>query len=225
MIPRRRYPVFCAILLVLAAAALWGSAQLDWVRVASADGLGKPRTTDLNGTVWVSILTPLALVFIAAIAAVFALKGWARRVLGVVVATVAAIAAVPALASLFTSLSAVRAKQLADLPARATVTSVQAHPLPAVLVLVGAVIAFAAGMLLVRKPLPDAGLSAKYANPATRRAAAVRATSMQERSPRERVAPDRTGDRTPPSERTLWDAIDAGEDPTIGPDTDPDTRI
>ncbi|MEU4803237.1 Trp biosynthesis-associated membrane protein [Actinosynnema sp. NPDC023587] len=70
-----RRPLWIAVLLLLAgAAALWGSSKLVWD--ASADRRGEDV---------VPALPPLALLCLAAIAAVVALGGWARRALGVVV--------------------------------------------------------------------------------------------------------------------------------------------
>ncbi len=59
------------LLLLLGAAALWGSSRLAW--------------DDRRGDEVLPALVPLALLCLAAIAAVVALSGWVRRVLGVVV--------------------------------------------------------------------------------------------------------------------------------------------
>ncbi|MBM7813619.1 Trp biosynthesis-associated membrane protein [Saccharothrix algeriensis] len=61
--------------LLLGSAALWGSSRLVWD--AAADRVGDEVAP---------ALVPLALLCLAAIAAVAALGGWARRALGVVVA-------------------------------------------------------------------------------------------------------------------------------------------
>ncbi|MFI9009769.1 Trp biosynthesis-associated membrane protein [Actinosynnema sp. NPDC053489] len=61
-------------LLLLGAVALWGASAMTWDASAHRSG----------GEV-VPALTPLALLCLAAIAAVVALSGWVRRVLGVVV--------------------------------------------------------------------------------------------------------------------------------------------
>lgn len=78
-----RRPLWIVVaLLLLAAVALWGASAMSWD--ASADRSG--------GDV-VPALTPLALLCLAAIAAVVALSGWVRRVLGVVVLLAGAAAA------------------------------------------------------------------------------------------------------------------------------------
>ncbi|MEU2258003.1 TIGR02234 family membrane protein [Nocardia xishanensis] len=201
----RRYPIGAIVLLALAAALMWGSSRLTWVTVSSSDGLTEPRTDELNGGVWFGALTPLALVLLAAIAALLATKGWLRRLVGVLVALVAAVTAVPAFA-LLTGQGATkeRAAALAELPGRATVTEVTTAPLPAVLTLAAALAAFAAGVLLARMPQESGRLSGKYESPVVRREAATEEVTKQR-------AADASGQL---SGRVLWDALDAGTDPT-----------
>lgn len=204
-----RYPVPAIGLLAVAAAALWGSSRLTWVTVTSADGLTEPRTDELNGGVWFGALTPLALVLLAAIAAILATRGWVRRVVGVLVALIAAVTAVPALALLTGSgATEQRAAALAELPGRAQVQELATAPGAAVLALAGAVAAFGAGLLLARMPAGAKQLSGKYDAPAARKAAATRA-----------VQEGTAGGPLP--ERVLWDALDAGADPTDPADTRP----
>lgn len=206
-----RYPLTAIALLAVAAAALWGSSRLTWVTVDSADGLTEPRTDELNGGVWFGALTPLALVLLAAIAAVLATRGWVRRLVGVLVALIAAVTAVPALALLTGSgATSERAAALAELPGRAEVQELVTAPGPAVLALVGALAAFGAGLSLARMPAAAKQLSGKYDAPATRKAAATRA-----------VQEGTAGGPLP--ERVLWDALDAGADPTDSADPDLDS--
>ncbi|WP_280305209.1 TIGR02234 family membrane protein [Nocardia abscessus] len=205
----RKYPVGPVVLLAMAAAALWASSRMTWVTVSSSDGLTQPRTDHLNGGVWFGALTPLALVLLASIAAVLATRGWLRRVVGVVIALVAAVAAVPAFALLTGSgKTAERAAALAELPARAQVETATTSAFPAVLALLGAIAAFGAGALLARMPAEAARLSGKYDNPVFRRAdATAELTQRRARSSEEPSSPHL-------SERVLWDALDAGTDPT-----------
>ncbi|MFI9404033.1 TIGR02234 family membrane protein [Nocardia sp. NPDC052316] len=208
--PRRRSPIGPLVLLAFAAVALWGSSRMTWVTVTSSDGLTEPRTDRLNGGVWFGALTPLALVLLASIAAVLATRGWLRRALGVLIALVAAVAAVPAFALLTNSGKiAERAAKLAELPARAQVGEATTSLLPAVLALLGALAAFGAGGLLTRMPQETARLSGKYDNPAFRRADATEQVSKQ------RAGASAAGaEQNQLSERVLWDALDAGTDPT-----------
>lgn len=207
--PGRKYPIVPLVLLALAAAALWGASRLTWVTVTSTDGLTEPRTDRLNGGVWFGALTPLALMLLASIAAVLATRGWLRRLLGVLIALVASVAAVPAFALLTSSGQiAERAAKLAELPARATVDQASTAPLPAVLALLGALAAFGAGALLTRMPQDTARLSGKYDNPVFRRAAATEQVTQR------RAAQAGAPNSGQLSERVLWDALDAGTDPT-----------
>jgi uncharacterized membrane protein (TIGR02234 family) len=218
---RRRYPIGPSALLALGAAALWASSRMTWVTLRSSDGLTEPRTHHVNGGIWFGALTPLALVLLAAILAVLSTRGWVRRLIGVVVAVAAAVAVVPGFALLtHHGKTAERAAALAELPARAHVDYVAIATGPALVSVLGAVVAFVAGVLLARMPQAAAGLSGKYDNPVFRRAAAVR--QVTERSSRLPAVGASSGQapqpdsRTPGelSERVLWDALDAGADPT-----------
>ncbi|MFE3546149.1 TIGR02234 family membrane protein [Nocardia sp. NPDC059177] len=199
-------PVVPVVLLALAAAGLWASSRMTWVTVHSADGLTEPRTDDLNGGVWFGALTPLALVLVAAIAAVFAVKGALRQLLGVVIAVIAAVAAVPGFAlTVGAGRTAERAGTLAELPVRAVVSSAETHLAPAILSIVAATLALIAGVLLTRRGAPSTELSGKYDNPVFRRADASAQVTEQRKD----------GDAAAPlSDRVLWDALDAGTDPT-----------
>lgn len=211
----KRFPVGAGVLLAAAAALMWIASRMTWVRVTSADGLGPQRHDALDGATWFAALTPLALVLVAAIAALLAVRGLVSRLLGVVVSVIGVLVAVPPVALLTGHAATVaRGAQLADLPGRAHVTGATYEALPAVVAVIAACCAFAAGLLLARRPPKNAGLSARYANPTTRRADAARRTSAG------------TADADSVSERVLWDALDAGEDPTKdgGKDHDGDDR-
>ncbi|MGW0252441.1 TIGR02234 family membrane protein [Nocardia goodfellowii] len=194
------------VLMALAAALMWGASRMTWVTVTADDGLTEQRTVHLNGGVWFGALTPLALVLLAAVAAVLATRGWPRRLIGILVALVAAVTAVPAFA-LFTGSGSLadRSMALAELPARAVYVDGATSSLGPALSFVAALAAFAAGVLLARMPRDSAQLSGKYDNPVSRRAAAT-----------EHVENRRTADEPDGqlSERVLWDALDAGTDPT-----------
>ncbi|MFD6449247.1 MULTISPECIES: TIGR02234 family membrane protein [unclassified Nocardia] len=205
-------PIVPVVLLALAAAGLWASSRMTWVTVYSADGLTEPRTDDLNGGVWFGALTPLALVLVASIAAVFAVKGVLRQLLGVVISVVAAAAAVPGFAlAVGAGRTADRAGTLAELPVRAVVSSADTHLGPAILSIVAASLALAAGILLTRRTGERTEeVSDRYDNPVFRKADASAAVSKQNAE---------TGSAAPLSDRVLWDALDAGTDPTDTPDT------
>lgn len=228
---RRKNPIGPVVLLVLAAAALWGASRMTWVTISASDGLTEPTTHRLDGGVWFGALTPVALVLLAGVAAVFATRGWLRRLVGVVVALLAAVAAVPGFALLtHHGKTAERAATLAQLPARAHVDHVTTAAFPAVLSLIGALLAFAAGVLLARMPEATARLSGKYDNPVFRRAAAAEQVARQRGNVAESSSANSgqasagavesgapqagSASKEPLSERVLWDALDAGADPT-----------
>ncbi|MGV9677193.1 TIGR02234 family membrane protein [Nocardia sp. NPDC003482] len=219
----RRYPVGAVVLLVIAAGALWASSRLTWVTLRSSDGLTEPRTRELNGGLWFGAMTPLALVLLAAVAAVLATRGWLRRLVGVVVAVVAAMAAVPGFALLtHHGKVAERAARLAELPARAQVEQVTTAAFPALLSVLGALAAFAAGVLLARMPQTSPRLSGRYDNPVFRRAdAAGQVAQRQAKAAAPQADSSESAEPGQLSERVLWDALDAGTDPT---DDDPGRR-
>ncbi|WP_238412337.1 Trp biosynthesis-associated membrane protein [Saccharothrix deserti] len=80
--PGRRPLWIVVALLLLGAVALWSASGITW-----------DASADRSGADVVPALTPLALLCLAAIAAVVALSGWVRRVLGVVVLLAGAAAA------------------------------------------------------------------------------------------------------------------------------------
>ncbi|MGF7124328.1 TIGR02234 family membrane protein [Rhodococcus sp. BE178] len=199
----RRATGVAALLLAVAAACLWGSSRMTWVTVTSSDGLGEDRVTNLDGGTWAAATTPLALALVAAIAAAFAVRGWLVRVLGLLVAVVAVVAAIPAIGLLTGGASDEKAAYIAGFERVATqVTATEVSALPAVLVLVGSVAALAAAFVLIRKPAATGGLSSKYDSPAARRDAAAKRGAVDKKD-------------EPQTQRMLWDALDAGEDPTV----------
>ncbi|MCD2131144.1 TIGR02234 family membrane protein [Rhodococcus qingshengii] len=176
---------------------------MTWVHLTSSDGKTLERTTDLDGSTWAAAMTPLALALLAAIAASFAVRGWALRVVGLLVALVAIAVAVPAVQLLVSGASADRAVELAELSGHPEDLSTTVSVLPALLALLGAVAALGAAVLLMRKPPVRGGLSSKYDNPAARREAAAKLGQG-----------DKPASDEPVTQRMLWDALDAGEDPT-----------
>jgi uncharacterized membrane protein (TIGR02234 family) len=211
--PRR----LAAALLALGVAAflLWLATRLVWLRAAYQSPLRGPVTVGVTGAVLRPELAAIALLAVAAAAAVVATSGWPRRVVGVLVAAA--------------GLWAVRLSWVwgGGLPSAAPGTGPGGVPLgeltlggragavgsavPADAVAVGApvptpaaLLGLAAGLLLVLAGVgmvcwADAmpRLGARYAAPGTVR-------------------------RVPDRDSQWWDALDAGEDPTLkGPPGDP----
>ncbi|MDM2645702.1 TIGR02234 family membrane protein [Mycobacteroides abscessus] len=194
--PGRRSLLMGAGLLVIAAGALWVASKFSWVRLRSFDGLGEPRTLMVSGADWSAALVPLAVALVAAAIATLAVRGWALRVLAVLVAIIGAAAAY-----LGVSLWAVRdvGPRAAEVKNVAVSTLVGADRLSggATTAVLAAVVSVLAAITLLRAAR---GASAsKYQTPAARRSEAV--------SPVDRGQ----------SERVMWDSLDDGHDPTVGP--------
>lgn len=83
MTPRKQYAVVLVVLIVAAAGALAGLAQV-WV-VASAGGAGLPVVSaSFTGRQLVPAAAGAAVLLLAGVAGVVATRGWGRRVLGAV---------------------------------------------------------------------------------------------------------------------------------------------
>src|SRR6202012_4819765 len=104
------------VLLVASAAGLWAASRLTWVDLRTLDGLSPPKSTPLSGAAWSSALLPLALVLLAAAVAALAVRGWALRVLAVLVALAHLPAGDPAGSPLELPDVAVRAGERARVP-------------------------------------------------------------------------------------------------------------
>ncbi len=177
-------------LLLLSAFGLWVASRLPWVSVTSFDGLGQPRTTTLNGAAWSNALLPMAVLLLAAALAGLAVRGWLMRAVALLLAVVCL-----AMGYLGVSLFVMpdvgpRGAELADVPV-ATLVDSDRRLTGAGVTLAAAVGVLAAAVLMTR--------SARRADAATRYAPAG-------------AAGDQVSDRM--SERSLWDALDAGRDPT-----------
>ncbi|KUI40334.1 TIGR02234 family membrane protein [Mycobacterium sp. GA-2829] len=187
------------LVLVLGAAVLWVASRLTWVDVHSFDGLGQPKTSTLTGSQWAAALIPLALLVLAAAVAVLAVRGWALRILAVLVAAASAGMAYLGITLWVTVDVAPRAANLAEVSI-IDLTGTERHYTGAVLTLVAAVLVLAGAVLLMRSAVRGraAATAGRYVAPAARRATAVKQEEEGE----------------PMSERMLWDALDEGHDPT-----------
>ncbi|MGV9667047.1 TIGR02234 family membrane protein [Nocardia niigatensis] len=211
---KRPRPIVAVALLAVAAALLWGSSRMNWARIEITSDYGLPRHRELNGGVWFGALTPLALVFLATIAAVFATHGWWRRGVGVVVAVLAAVSAVPGYALLMHKGTTDRATRLAELHGGDHAGAVTTSTLPAVVALAGAVAAFVAGLLLVRQSSGTTRMSGKYDSPAARKLSAAEQVAAHHARVRDPESGSHPAADTQLSGRVLWDALDEGVDPT-----------
>lgn len=185
-------------LLALAALGLWTASRMTWVDVASSDGLGQPKTTAVSGATWSTALVPLAALVLAAAIAALAVRGWPLRLLAILLAVCSAGIGYLGISAWAVRDVSVRAAELAQVPITALVGA-ERHYGGATLCLVAATCTLAAAVLLLRLSRSggrDSG--GRYAAPAARRAAAAE------------------GDADTMSERSIWDALDEGRDPTHG---------
>ncbi len=189
-------------LMLVAAGALWLAARLPWVEVSSFDGLGQPETATLNGGAWSTALVPLALILLAAVLKSTVGPCWQLRLLALVVGALSAVIAYLAISLWVIPDVAVRAAGLAEVPV-ADLVGTQRQYWGAAVTLIAAVLTLAGAVLLMRAPVKDESDHDKYEAPARRREAARRRAAA--------------GDEM--SERTMWDALDEGRDPTR-PDTE-----
>jgi uncharacterized membrane protein (TIGR02234 family) len=223
---RRRNVRTAAILLVLAAAALWGASRLPWATLTAQDGLSPERDFTVHGSDWSPWLTPVAIVLVAAVAATVALKGWALRLTALVVAVIGIVSVLPVISLLTGKDPGAYAARSIDLAGRYQVASVDTRPWVAIVVVVGAVLAVAAATVLLRVARGGASMSSRYRSPAARRAE-LEETVFAERAAQQRsagsplppAAPDDGSEQV--TERMLWDAQDTGADPTDPSATSP----
>jgi uncharacterized membrane protein (TIGR02234 family) len=180
------------LVLVLAAAALWVASRMTWVEVNSFDGLGQPKTAALAGGSWSTALVPLAVLLLAASIAALAVRGWPLRLLAVLVAAASAGTAYLAISLWVVRDVAVRAAHLAEVPV-ADLVGTQRNYGGAVITLVAAVGALIGAMLLMRAAARARQDTARYAR---------------------RAVPQTDQPGAAMSERSIWDALDEGRDPT-----------
>lgn len=205
------------LLLVLAAGLLWGSSRLTWVRATLSDDLRGTRVQDLTGAQWASGLAPLALAALAAVAAVLAVRGWALRAVAALLLVVGVAAAWPGV-QLWTG-GATGGRAAALLDSGSSRVGTEAVPLAALPAVAGAVVLVVSGVLLLRAPVRAGGLSERYQTPAVRRERASRRATAQHGG---QVGPSGAEPDTELAQREIWDALDAGVDPTDEPTVEPD---
>lgn len=185
------------LLLVLAAAGLWAASRLPWASVRSFDGLGQPRTVSVDGAAWSTALTPMAALLAAAALAALAVRGWLLRVMAVLVAAASLALGYLGIGLIVMPDIGPRAAALADVPVIHLVGS-ERHVVGALITVAAAVCALLAAVPLMRAAASAAHTPDKYA-----------ATRVDPADP---TGSD-TGSGTA-SARGMWDALDAGRDPT-----------
>jgi uncharacterized membrane protein (TIGR02234 family) len=184
--------------LLAAAAALWVASRLTWVEVTTFDGLGPPKTHAVSGATWSTALLPLALLLVAAAVATLAVRGWPLRMLAVLTALASAGMAYPGIALWVIRDAAPRAARLLEVPVAELGGDTQRHYAGAVIAVAAAVLTLVSAVLLMRSAGRDRSGAARF-----RRGGADAGG---------RSGDDGTGSSL--SARELWDALDAGTDPT-----------
>lgn len=156
--PARRPLWMIVVALLLGALALWGASRLTWYAEFRDGGVRGTVLYRETGEQRATALVPLALLALAGVAGVVATGGWARRVLGVVLA-LAGVAAV------WAGVAGVRFTGYADgLP-------VTQMLLGRGLAVLGGILVAAGGLAAVKGAARAARLGARYAAPATRKKA------------------------------------------------------
>ena len=188
------------LLLVVCAAGLWAASRLTWVELNIFDGLGPPRLVRLSGC---GVVVGTTAVGVTAAGHCAGCPGGAR--VGAADARGAGGRGqpgdgVPGDQHAGDADVAVRGAELARVPVMELVGSTRRYPGP-VITLVAAVGILVAAALLMRAAASAGGTGTKYLAPAARRSAVRRGDDAQ-------------------SERTMWDEIDEGRDPT-DPSDDP----
>jgi uncharacterized membrane protein (TIGR02234 family) len=195
------------ILLVVSAAGLWAASRLNWVELQTSDGLGQPKVVTVSGAGWSSALLPLAPLLLATALAALAVRSWALRSLAVLLALASLATGYLAISTLELPDVAARGAEVAHVPLLELVGSKRHYPGP-VITLMAAVGTLIAAVLLMRAAASAGRTATKYLAPAARRSAARH-------------------DQDTPSERTMWDELDEGRDPTDpahDPPPEPDTE-
>ncbi|MFW0791610.1 TIGR02234 family membrane protein [Gordonia sp. CPCC 205333] len=208
----RRRQAVAAVALIAGAATLWAASRMVWATLTVTDDLSPVRAMDVHGSDWSPWLTPLALVLLAAIAAGAALRGWALRLVAILVALCGVLAASPAVSMLVGGDQDSYAAKAIDLAPQFRLLLVSTNGWAGVVVLVGAALAVIGGVLLLRVANGER-MSSKYESPAARRAELEKKTFREYRE-RQQEQPSDAESSAPESERLLWDALDTGVDPT-----------
>ncbi len=153
--PKRPLWMMVTVLL-LGALALWGASRLTWFAEFRDGGVRGTVLYRETGEQRAAALVPLALLALAGVAGLVATGGWARRVLG-------AVLALAGVAAVWTGVAGVRFSGYADgLP-------VTQMLLGRGLAVLGGILVAAGGLAAVKGASRATRLGAKYAAPATRK--------------------------------------------------------
>lgn len=190
--PNRRELVWSILLMLAAAALLWGAGSVVWFDQRYRTPFSGDKTTGITGAMVRPELVPLALATLAAIAAVLATAGWMRRLIGLLVAMEGGLLA-------WRTVGWIVSPTVVDdipgaPPGSEPLDRLATAPAGPLLMSLGALLLLIAGLLVVLRAGRMPAMGAKYSAPAAAR----------------------QGSRDP--DRRLWDALDEGDDPTDSAD-------
>lgn len=186
----RRPLAWAALLLLLGGAAAYGASRSVWAQADAHDGLGAPRHVRLLGADFAPLTVALALLLLAAVPAVFAVKGWTLRGVALVIALAGAGLLWSGTDWLASDPDPARVAQLAALPERYQVDRLAPSRAPGALPVAAGLLALAAAAFVLRAARAAQGLGSRFDSPGAKQ------------------------DR-PQEERSAWARLDAGEDPTL----------
>lgn len=174
------------VMVLLGAAALWGSSRLAWIDLPAGLVSAQGQADRLTGADLLASQVPIALLMLATVAAILALRGWSRRLLGALLLLIGGWVLYETLRGMAHEVSG-----FSWLPGHADTDAVfeQVFWGPAAAAAAFVLIA-GAGVLLLWRGHRMPGMGAKYSAPGTGRAA-----------------------QDPDSD--LWNALSDGEDPTV----------
>ena len=213
----RRWQGIASILILLGALGLWSASRMTWATVLVAADLGPASEVTVIGAQWSPWLVPVALAMVAAVVAQFAVRGWALRVVAILVALGGVLAIFPAISLLTEGEDNLYIVQMADgIRDGAAIDGVPVTTLPGYVVIVSAICVIV-GAIFMTRTANQGGMSSKYSSPAARREDLERQIFAE----RERAAAAGTAAPTEGNERILWDSLDEGIDPTEDPSDGP----
>lgn len=217
------------VLLVLGALGLWGASRFTWLSVEAFNDQSGAATRELVGADWQPGLVALALASVAAVLGVALTRGLAARAVGAVVVVLGVAGAVLALSG-FTEVDTDRVHSVVTqseessnntegaasgptsgdtdgaLPAWSQITGVESHRVGPAVAGAGALLVLVSGALLVVSPPVRSRVDSRYETPGVQRERAAGAVASEA------------------DQRSLWESIEAGEDPTdhadVGVDAD-----
>ena len=186
----RRPLTWASLLLLLSGGLAYAASRGTWAQADAHDGLGAPRHVRVLGAEFAPSTAAIALLLLAAVPAVFAVKGWTLRAVAVAVALAGVGLAWTGADWLRGDPDPAQAGRLAGLPERYQIDHLEKDSGRGALPLSAGALALAAAVFVLRASRAAQGLGSRFDSPSAKK--------------------DRSED-----ERSDWARLDAGEDPTL----------